>query len=282
MDSRSSTQLLERPPSRLPGRHDPYHPDTSASLLALSAHLEPTGVFVVLRLALPAEDGDAWSRVRLLQDALDRQVPLALRHDPFSTPTVRPDGLLLSATGGNPAPLRAGIAVMRSELPDRDIGILAASSAPVAGIEHLLVADQQAQYSLALLRAGLVPGSFVDWSVSGDLGLYRPFFPLWGRATTIEFVHETLGDLLLRDRQQVAVLVQTLLAYARHGGNVGSASGDLAIHRNTLTYRLRQIEQWTGLSPYNPTQFPPLSLAAFLWTLPAPPASPALAALAAD
>lgn len=282
MDNRSSLQLLERPPSTLSGRHDPYHRDTSASLLALSAHLEPTGVFVVLRLALPTEDSDAWSRVRLLQDALDRHVPLALRHDPFTTPEVRPDGLLLSTTGGNPAPLRAGIAAVRDELLTQDTGMLAASSAPVAGSEHLLVADQQAQFGLALLRAGLIPGPFVDWSVSSDFGLYRPFFPLWGRATTIEFVRETLGDLLGRDRQQVDVLMQTLLTYTRHGGNVGGASGEMAIHRNTLTYRLRQIEQWTGLSPYNPAQLPHLSLAAFLWTLPAPPASPALAALAAD
>ena len=103
-----------------------------------------------------------------------------------------------------------------------------------------------------------------------------------GRATTAEFVRETLGDLLQRDRLQVTILLQTLLGYARHGGNVGGAAGELAIHRNTLTYRLRQLEQATGLSPYNPAQLPALALAAFLWTLPAPPTLPAFAAMAAD
>jgi hypothetical protein len=282
MNNGFSLELLESPPIAPGARRGLYQREASAPLLALSAHLEPTAVFVVLRLALPADGSEAWSLVRLLQDALEQQVSHALRHDPFTTPAVQPEGLLLSTTGGDPAPLRAGIAAVRDVLLDRNTGILAASSAPVVGIEALLGADQQAQYGLALLRADLVPGPFVDWSVSGDLGVYRPFFPLWGRSTTAEFVQETLGDLLQRDRQQIAVLLETLLAYARHGGNVGGASAELAIHRNTLTYRLRQLEQATGLSPNNPAQLPALSLAAFLWMLPAPPTLPAFAALAAD
>ncbi|KRE71654.1 hypothetical protein ASG77_11590 [Arthrobacter sp. Soil762] len=38
-------------------------------------------------------------------------------------------------------------------------------------------------------------------------------------------------------------LRETLEVYLRHSGNTSETCGELFIHRNTLTYRLRQIEE---------------------------------------
>jgi DNA-binding PucR family transcriptional regulator len=42
-------------------------------------------------------------------------------------------------------------------------------------------------------------------------------------------------------------LVATAAAFLDHAGNVQRAAAELRIHRQTLYYRLRRIEQLTGL-----------------------------------
>ena len=65
-----------------------------------------------------------------------------------------------------------------------------------------------------------------------------------------------------------ANIARTLAAYLRHGGAAGDAAAQLAIHRNTLTYRLRRIAELTGRSPLDPAQALSLHLAALLHSLP--------------
>ena len=49
-----------------------------------------------------------------------------------------------------------------------------------------------------------------------------------------------------------ALLRQTWLAYLDAGGSQTETAAALGIHRNTLTYRLRQIAQLTGHAPDDP------------------------------
>ena len=49
-------------------------------------------------------------------------------------------------------------------------------------------------------------------------------------------------------------LIETLDAYLRCGQNLKAAAAELAIHRNTLTYRLEQIRRATQLDFEDPTQ----------------------------
>ena len=258
---------------RQPAR--PEHRLEQARLLRLT----PDGAFVVLQVSLPVDGAAAWSLLRTIA-----QVPHdgTIRPEIFTGEEGQPDGILFHTPTPQTSALSAAVVAIREALAAQGDDLLVAASAPIVGVGQLDGAHRQARFGLALLRAGLVPGPLVDWQADEDLGPYRPLFPLWGAGTTDDFVQVTLKNLLRRDSRQVGDLVQTMLAYVRHGGNVGGASAELGIHRNTLAYRLRQIDEATGLSPYNPAHLLSLLLAALLWTLPEPPLGATTLAAAAD
>ena len=235
--------------------------------LAESLRLRPDGTFAVVRLALPVTEVGAWPVVQALQQGLPEA---RVRCEIFTDSTGEPEGLLLHTDAPEPADALAAVV---EALARRSDGALLAVSGHASGLDRLRAANEEARYCLALLRAELVPGPLVDWRDGEALGPYRALYPLWGAATTTTFVRDTLGELLQRDDRQIGELLQTLLAFVRHSGNAGAAATLLAIHRNTLSYRLRQIDQLTGRSPYDPAQLLSLALAALLWTLPAPLAS---------
>ncbi len=57
---------------------------------------------------------------------------------------------------------------------------------------------------------------------------------------------ETLGPLESLPDHQSRTLLDTLAALLRHDGSPTHAAEDLYCHRNTVIYRLRQIEELTG------------------------------------
>jgi hypothetical protein len=59
-------------------------------------------------------------------------------------------------------------------------------------------------------------------------------------------VEETVGPLLSQSAHQSEVLVTTLAALIHHNGSPTRAAEALFCHRNTVIYRLKQIEQLTG------------------------------------
>ncbi|NME41536.1 hypothetical protein HF863_01900 [Lactobacillus agilis] len=46
-------------------------------------------------------------------------------------------------------------------------------------------------------------------------------------------------------------LIQTIIAYIQHNGNIVQTSKYLHIHRNTLNYRLTKINDFFTLNPHN-------------------------------
>ncbi len=80
---------------------------------------------------------------------------------------------------------------------------------------------------------------------------------------------EALGELPAGDRR--GVLRQTLLTYLESGGSHAEAAARLAIHRNTLAYRLKQIVTLTGLDPTEPSTRLVLHLSLLAAALPPPP-----------
>lgn len=60
-----------------------------------------------------------------------------------------------------------------------------------------------------------------------------------------EIIRDVLGPLA-DDSDRSAVLRETLFAYLRHERSWAESSAELGIHRQTLSYRLRQIEGLTG------------------------------------
>ncbi|WP_244929916.1 helix-turn-helix domain-containing protein [Nocardioides sp. W7] len=63
---------------------------------------------------------------------------------------------------------------------------------------------------------------------------------------------ETLGPLLTLPEAQATVLLDTLAALLRHDGSPTHAASELFCHRNTVIYRMRQIEQLTGRTLADP------------------------------
>ncbi|WP_336333124.1 PucR family transcriptional regulator [Pseudomonas putida] len=58
-----------------------------------------------------------------------------------------------------------------------------------------------------------------------------------------------LGSLIEHDRMQNASLLNTLMVFLKNNGNWKATAIDLGIHRQTLVYRLKQVEQMTGVKP---------------------------------
>ncbi len=65
-------------------------------------------------------------------------------------------------------------------------------------------------------------------------------------------VAETLGPILAMPEAQSTTLMETLAALLRHDGSPTHAAEELYCHRNTVIYRLKQIEQLTGRSLTDP------------------------------
>ncbi len=105
---------------------------------------------------------------------------------------------------------------------------------------------QQAYFALRLGGTAAVPHSVVDSGAAGDLGIYRLLYPLWQSDDLVAFSDEVLGGLLAYDEKRGGGLVQTLEAYLDLGGGMQDIADRLYIHRNSLIYRLRRIEELTG------------------------------------
>jgi len=105
---------------------------------------------------------------------------------------------------------------------------------------------QQAYFALRLGATAAVPQTVVDSGAAGDLGIYRLLYPLWQTDDLKAFSDEVLGGLLAYDEKRGGGLVQTLEAYLDLGGGMQEIADRLFIHRNSLIYRLRRIEELTG------------------------------------
>ena len=126
---------------------------------------------------------------------------------------------------------------------------LAAAGAPVP-ITDLPRSKAQAQETLGLLRAGLVPGRVADyqdaWAV---LALHR----LANAAATAGVAE--LGPVpLLRQHDEAngTEYVHTLYEWLRHPGDPRTAGQALRIHPNTLRYRMRRVADLSGVDLTDP------------------------------
>jgi purine catabolism regulator len=144
-----------------------------------------------------------------------------------------------------------------------------ALSAPVTGPAGLPGAAREARYVAALVAAGLIPGPVARFDLLADLGPYLLLYRLWGTPELASFAAETLGELPARDRR--GTLRKTLLAYLATGGSHVDAAASLSIHRNTLSYRLKQISALTGREPTNPSTHLVFHLALLASSMPPAP-----------
>lgn len=81
-----------------------------------------------------------------------------------------------------------------------------------------------------------------------DLGLYRLLFQVANPAELDGFVDQVLGDLIAYDGKHQADFVLTLASFLRNNASPQSTARELAVHVNTVSYRLQRIRTISGLN----------------------------------
>jgi DNA-binding PucR family transcriptional regulator len=80
-----------------------------------------------------------------------------------------------------------------------------------------------------------------------DLGIRRLLLQATEPSQLREFVREVFGALLGQENGAAADYLATLGSYFRENNSPQRAAQELHLHRNTVTYRIRRIEELTDL-----------------------------------
>lgn len=115
-----------------------------------------------------------------------------------------------------------------------------ALSAPVSSASLLPAATREAGYIGQLMERSLIPEGAVAFDDVGALGVHGLLYDGWESDEQRTYRDRHLGPLLANDAR--GLLVETLGVYLDQQGSQSHAADTLGIHRNTLSYRLRQIE----------------------------------------
>jgi hypothetical protein len=148
-----------------------------------------------------------------------------------------------------------------------------AISAAIPSARQLPEAVRQVRYIAGLQQRGMLSKPEVQFDDDVVLGAFRLLYDQWGTQQQHRYIDHIVGDLLREDRR--GQLRETLRVYLEYGGAQRPTSEKLGIHRNTLTYRMRQIREMLSLDPDDPTGRLGLHLALLGAELPpAPPQLP--------
>lgn len=147
-----------------------------------------------------------------------------------------------------------------------------AISAPIPSARQLPEAVRQVRYIAGLQQRGMLGKPEVQFDDDVVLGAFRLLYDQWGSTEQHRYIEHVVGELLREDRR--GQLRETLRVYLEYGGAQRPTSERLGIHRNTLTYRMRQIREMLSLDPDDPTGRLGLHLA--LLSAELPPAPPSL------
>jgi purine catabolism regulator len=156
------------------------------------------------------------------------------------------DGFLVSAHPG-------GIHVLLPADPSRDLADLAklvgakldrelraGSGSPAAPTEAGR-SLREARYALQVCR-------LEGWATAGfeDLGTYRLLLSMADPDALRAFADAMLAPLDTYDAEHGGELLSSLQAFLQHNARWETAAAQLYVHRHTLRYRMRKVEELTG------------------------------------
>ncbi len=100
---------------------------------------------------------------------------------------------------------------------------------------------REARYALQVCR-------LEGWSSAGfqDLGTYRLLLSMSEPDALRAFADSLLAPLDAYDLEQGGELIVSLRAFLQHNARWETAAGELYVHRHTLRYRMRKVEELTG------------------------------------
>jgi PucR family transcriptional regulator, purine catabolism regulatory protein len=136
--------------------------------------------------------------------------------------------------------LHAGL---EAAAPGRDVVV--AAGRRQTGVAGVKVSYREAEQALGLSARLYGPHRAISFD---DLGLHRLLFSLRDSPDLRSFHHDHLGTLVDYDEKHNAGLVKTLEAYFECHGSPTEIAQRLSLHRNTVLYRLRRIEEIAGVS----------------------------------
>ena len=115
---------------------------------------------------------------------------------------------------------------------------------PHTGVVGIRTSFREAEQALAMGRRVLGAGRVVSFA---DLGLHRLLFAVSTQPELADFYEDTVGALVDYDRRTGGDLMATLDAFFIALGSPTETSQRMHLHRNTVLYRLRRIEEIGGL-----------------------------------
>lgn len=131
----------------------------------------------------------------------------------------------------------------------KDISVSIAVSAPCMSLLDVGFCYREACEFMKISRKTQGEGRL---AVKEDLDVYRLFYRCGPQEEMYAFCHEILGSLQEHDVKSGNDLVHTLRCFLEKGASIKQTAHSLFIHENTLRYRLRKIEDITGMSLREP------------------------------
>ena len=160
-----------------------------------------------------------------------------------------------AVAGAGPTSVRDGLVAVLIEAPDdaaaeaRATELLATTSAVAAGVGRVRGEAGQLPrcYHEALYALDAhPPGGAPTVATFRELGSMQLLLSLQDERAIELYCDAVLGPLVTHDAVHGSELIETLRAYIEANGRWAEAAAAMHVHRHTLRYRVRKIEQLTG------------------------------------
>ncbi|MFN8636006.1 MAG: helix-turn-helix domain-containing protein [Chloroflexota bacterium] len=150
-------------------------------------------------------------------------------------------GLAYPLDGAEPAVVATRIHRLAAQVSGRVVsaGVGRAGSGPASIAQGYREADR----ALVIARRLFQPGALTFFQ---NLGVHRLLLALDGHPELSAFYEETLAAIDQYDRANRSELLPTLEAFFAADNSLAETAARLHLHRNTVAYRLRRIEQISG------------------------------------
>ena len=174
--------------------------------------------------------------------------------DPDELAYVAEDLLSRSGVAYLVSPAQDAVLLLLPEDPDPDVERLRKSIAERVGAGGVRLgagspaAPQDVGRSIREARYALQVCRLEGWDSAGfeDLGTYRLLLSMTDPDALRAFADSLLEPLDAYDRDQHGELRASLRAFLQHNARWETAAAELYVHRHTLRYRMRKVEELTG------------------------------------
>ncbi len=130
---------------------------------------------------------------------------------------------------------------LREAVAARATGVVQAGAGSLVALGDLVQGVREARYALQVCRTeGRLQAEFTD------LGTYQLLLSLQEPAALRTFADSVLGPLDRYDEVHGGELIPSLRAFLDRNARWETAAGELFVHRHTLRYRMRKVEELTG------------------------------------